>query len=102
MLLGARYPTSPAGEVDTGLSVFPNTVIAAHWNELDDAWRAIFLDLAGEGLLIGIDVDAALVGDGANWLVHGPGDVHIRGRAGWRRHSAGTHLQLQLTSPAGR
>ncbi|GAB3941486.1 hypothetical protein GCM10029976_060890 [Kribbella albertanoniae] len=101
MLLGARYPASPAGQVDEGLSVFPNTVIAAHWNELNDTWRTIFLDLAGHDLLIGIDVDAALVGDGANWIVHGPGDVHLRGLNGWQHHSAGTHLNLQLTSPAG-
>jgi hypothetical protein len=96
MLLGARYPTSAAGQVDSGLAVFPNTVIAAHWNELNEAWRKIFLDLAGDDLLIALDVDAALVGDGSNWIVHGPGHVHIRGLDGWRHHSSGTRLNLQL------
>ncbi|MFF0339686.1 hypothetical protein [Kribbella sp. NPDC004875] len=101
MLLGARYPASPTGQVDSGLAVFPNAVIAAHWNELNETWRTIFLDLAGSDLLIALDVDAALVGDGSNWVVHGPGDVHIRGLDGWRRYSAGTRLDLQLTPPAG-
>lgn len=101
MLLGARYPASDAGQVDAGLGVFPNVVIAAHWNELNETWRAIFLDLAGDDLLIALDVDAALVGDGSNWVVHGPGDVHIRGLDGWRRYSVGARLDLQLTPPAG-
>ncbi|WP_350280487.1 hypothetical protein [Kribbella sp. HUAS MG21] len=97
MLLGARYPTSDRGHVDSGLGVFPNTVIAAHWNELDENWRRIFLDLAGDDLLVAIDVDAALVGDGSTWVVHGPGDAHVRGPDGWRRYSAGARVSLHLT-----
>lgn len=99
MLLGARYPHSP-GRVDPGLAVFPDVVIAAHWNELNDDWRATFLDIAGTDLLLALDVDAAIVGDGRSWVVHGLAEIHVRDADGWRHHSAGTRLDLPLLPSA--
>jgi hypothetical protein len=100
MLLGARCPISPAGEIDSGLAVFPHAVIAAHWNELDERWREIFLDLAGDDLLLALDVNAAVVGNDGDWAVHGPGQVHLREHGGWRHYAAGARLDLWLSSPA--
>ncbi len=99
MLLGARYPHSP-GRVDSGLAVFPSVVVAAHWNELTDEWRATFLEIAGTDLLLALDVDAALVGDGRSWVVRGLAEVHVRDLNGWRHYPAGTRLDLPLLPPA--
>lgn len=95
MLLGARCPITP-DEVKPGLALFPDVVIAAHWNELSDAWRAMFLEMAGSDPLIGLDVNAALIGDGINWEVRGPAEVHVRGSHGWQHYSAGAELTLPL------
>ena len=57
MLLGARYPTSLDFEMAPALGVFPQTVIAAHWNELETMraglQRKFESDSCG-GILIGI------------------------------------------------
>lgn len=95
MLLGARCPTSP-DDVRPGLALFPDVVIAAHWNELTEMWRARFFDIAGYDLLIGLDVNATLIGDGTDWQVRGPAAVHVRGSDGWRHYSDGAELTLPL------
>lgn len=95
MLLGARCPTSP-GQERPGLAVFPEVVIASHWNELSDTWRATFLDVAGSDLLVALDVDAALIGDGINWAIRGLAEVQVGGSRRWRRYSDGTNLDLRL------
>jgi cyanophycinase-like exopeptidase len=45
-------------------------------------------------LLIGVDEQTALVGDGERWRVVGEGSVHIRDGADWRHHNAGESVTV--------
>ena len=81
MLLGEWYPESTAfARKCAALRLFPNTVIAPHWNELNEMRPELqrsILDAARDEVLIGLDRGAGLEGDGQDWLVHGYGAVHV-------------------------
>lgn len=98
MVLGARYPASFAA-FDTALAVFSDAVIGAHWNELeamhpDD--QAMFVEEAGDDIVVGLDVDTALVGDGNSWSVFGLRGVHIRRDGQWADYRHGDHFVAPL------
>jgi cyanophycinase-like exopeptidase len=99
MLLGARYPTSLDFEMAPALGVFPQTVIAAHWNELETMraglQRKFESDSCG-GILIGIDTDAALAGDGKKWRVAGKNQVHVLCAGSWATYHDGDEFELAL------
>jgi hypothetical protein len=68
-----------------GLGVLPGTVIAAHWDTLQNMapdartrYEASPLDMD----FIGVEEETALVGDHTNWEVLGTGHVELRRRAG--------------------
>lgn len=103
MLLGARYPTSLDFEMAPALDVFPQTqaVIAAHWDELESMregiQRKFEVDSCG-GILIGIDTDAVLAGDGRHWRVAGRNQVHVLLGASWATYHDGDEFELSLLS----
>jgi hypothetical protein len=100
MLLGARCPLSLAFErTAAALGVFPHTVIAAHWNELDDmrpGLRDAFVRDAGSDTLVGLDRDTGIAGDGQTWQAVGPNRVHVHRRGTWTTYRHGDTFELPL------
>ncbi len=99
MLLGARCPTSPDYEMVPALAVFPRTVIAAHWEELETMRPGLqeeFVRDAGQDTLIGIETDAVLDGDGTNWRVSGRNQVHVLRLGSWATYGDGDEFELSL------
>jgi cyanophycinase-like exopeptidase len=81
MLVGGRYPTDLGfTAVEPGLGRNPRVVVAGHWDELDEmraGLRQSFVLDAGRDVLIGIDRDTGLDGDGTHWQVVGRGTVTL-------------------------
>jgi cyanophycinase len=78
----------------------PGVLFGPHWDMLD-AWapgaRAAIEAAAGEdGVLVGIDEDTALLGDGTGWTVAGRQAVHVRADGAWSHHPAGSSFELPL------
>ncbi|HEX6845051.1 MAG TPA: Type 1 glutamine amidotransferase-like domain-containing protein [Actinomycetota bacterium] len=83
-----------------GLGYFPNVLFGPHWDILDD-WvpgsRAFITSSTPEGgTLVAIDEGTAMVGDGAEWAVHGAGRVHIYAEGAWTDHDAGSRFAHAL------
>jgi cyanophycinase len=83
-----------------GLRFFPGTLFAPHW-DIVDTWipgaRAFITDAAGERVLIGIDEQTAMVGDGTSWTVHGSAGVHVHRGGTWTDHGPGSAFELHVT-----
>ena len=78
----------------------PGVVFGPHWDRVDTwmpgARDAIAATVPPGGILVGIEEDTALVGDGQEWSVVGRHDVHVlRGRSR-ERAGAGDLLDVQL------
>jgi cyanophycinase len=82
-----------------GLRFFPDTLFAPHW-DIVETWipgaRAFITEAAGDRVLIGIDEQTAMVGDGASWTVHGVAAVHVHRSGLWTEHAAGETFELRL------
>lgn len=100
MLLGAWYPNSvDFAETSPALALFPRTVIAGHWNELDDmagGLRDAFVLHSRGSILIGLDRDAGLLGDGYSWDAVGEGQVHVILGDRHAVYSTGDRIELAL------
>ena len=51
-----------------------------------------------DDLLVGVDEQTALVGDGEQWQVVGRGGVHVRHGQEWSRHGAGETVSVSLSA----
>ena len=85
VMLGHTAPDVPADSLDfewvEGLRLFPNLVVGAHWNMLDSykpGLRAeIIAAMPADVLMLGVDEDTAVVGDGTMFTIHGLGGVEL-------------------------
>lgn len=84
-----------------GLGIIrPGIAIAPHWDMVDrwmpGARDAMVAMLPPGGILIGIDEDTALCGDGSEWHVAGRQAVHLWREGGWSRYATGESLVLSI------
>ena len=78
----------------------PGVVFVPHWDQVD-SWMPGARDAIAElvpsgGVLVGIEEDSALVGDGRDWSVVGRHDVHVLRDGVWERAGAGDLLDVAL------
>jgi cyanophycinase len=83
-----------------GLGYVRNALFAPHW-DIVDSWipgAQAFITAAApaNGVLIGLDEDTAMVGDGSAWSVHGRQGVHVYRAGAWTDHLPGTSFELAL------
>jgi cyanophycinase len=88
-----------------GLGYFPDVLFAPHW-DMVEAWipgaqKFITSAAPAGGSLIALDEYTAMVGDGAEWDVHGRGGIAIYEAGVWRDpFSEGTRFTRSLTGGA--
>ena len=80
-----------------GIGHFRRLLFGPHWDVVDD-WvpgaKRFIAGTVGPGeVLIGIDEDTAMVGDGASWDVVGRGGVHLLRDGAWTVHGGGTTFE---------
>jgi cyanophycinase len=71
-----------------------------HW-DIVDGWvpgarEFITASTPPGGVLVGLDEDTAMVGDGAEWTVHGRQRIHVYRDGSWASHDAGSSFRLPL------
>ncbi|MEO8105983.1 MAG: Type 1 glutamine amidotransferase-like domain-containing protein [Actinomycetes bacterium] len=105
--LGRRAPDSSADSFSPeqwgqGLEVFPHAWLGPHWDMLDRFAPGIVDQLVrlvpADELLVGVDEQTAMVGDGDSWEVMGRGGVHVRSGDIWERYSASQEILISLSS----
>lgn len=83
-----------------GLGLIPQTVFAPHWDMVDSwipgARAAITSATPPGGVLVGLDEDTAMVGDGSSWRVEGRQGIHVYRSGAWTRHDAEDTFDLPL------
>lgn len=104
--LGRSTPDSTVDQLgprlwQKGLGFFPRAWFGPHWDVLEHYLPGIVDHLvqtvpAGD-VLVGVDEQTALAGDGERWQVIGAGGVHVRDGQRWVRHAAPGELLLRLT-----
>ena len=77
-----------------------NTLFAPYW-DIVDPWipsaKGYITAAAPEnGVLVALDEDTAMVGDGATWAVHGRQGIHVYRAGAWSDHRAGASFDLAL------
>jgi cyanophycinase-like exopeptidase len=101
--LGRRAPDSTVSEFSPelwadGLRLFPRTWFGPHWNMLDHYIPGLVAHIAAtvpsEDLLIGVDEQTGLVGDGERWQVIGESAAHVRDGDGWAHYSGGESVMV--------
>jgi cyanophycinase len=90
----------PASVFKRGLGYVPRTLFAPHW-DMVDTWipgaRAFITAATPEGgVLIALDEDTAMAGDGASWAVHGRQGIHVYRETTWTTFTAGDTFELPL------
>lgn len=83
-----------------GLGEVRGVMFAPHWDTVD-SWVPGATDFiersVPEGeVLVGLDERTAMVGDGAEWQVHGLAGVHLRRDGDWEHLVAGSSFALAL------
>jgi cyanophycinase len=83
-----------------GLGYVRNALFAPHW-DIVDTWipgaKGYITAAAPEnGVLVGLDEDTAMVGDGSTWTVHGRQAIHVYRTGAWTDHLAGSSFELAL------
>ena len=78
----------------------PGVLFGPHWDMID-VWMPGARDLLAstvppDGVLVGIEEDTGIVGDGSDWSVVGRHDVHVLVAGDWQRAGAGDLLDLEL------
>ena len=78
----------------------PGVVFGPHWDRLD-IWMPGARELLAStvppgGVLVGIEEDTALIGDGEHWSVVGRHDVHVLRDGAWQRAGAADLLDVRL------
>jgi cyanophycinase len=103
--LGRQAPDSSVQSMSPdlwaqGLGVFGSTWFGPHWDVLDRYAPGLVDHVVASvppgDLLVGVDEQTALVGDGDQWQVVGRGAVHVRAGESWQRHAAPGSLSLTL------
>ena len=103
--LGDIAPDSAREEFDEelwqpGLRLFPGYWFGPHWDALDGFAPGLtdfIISSVPEGkILVGIDENTAMVGDGRGWSVAGVGGVHVMKDRDWVHHGAGAAFDLPL------
>lgn len=103
--LGGRALDSARTDADEtlwqpGLGVFPACLFGAHWDALDGyvpGLRDLIVGSVPEGdILVGIDEDTAMMGDGERWHLTGAGGVHVLEGDAWTEHEPGSAFELRL------
>jgi cyanophycinase len=83
-----------------GLGYVRNALFAPHWDIVESwipgAQAHITAAAPPDGVLVGLDEDTAMVGDGAAWTVHGRQGVHVYRVGSWTDHAAGESFDLAL------
>jgi len=104
--LGRKAPDSSAEGFSPdlwgqGLELFPRAWLGPHWDMLDRFAPGLvdhmIQTVPAEDLLVGVDEQTAMVGDGDRWQVVGRGGVHVRTGTAWTRHGAPDELTLALS-----
>jgi cyanophycinase len=89
MILAKRMPSFRLAGTQAGYGLMPATFIVPHFDAIPGIWKPIVFALQkqlkkGERM-IGVDENTALVGRlGSQWVVMGPGKVHVFTREGNR------------------
>ena len=88
-----------------GLGLIPETVFAPHW-DMVDSWmpgaRAAITSAAPPGgVLVGLDEDTAMVGDGSSWRVEGRQGVHVYRSGAMDPPRRGGHVRPAVAAVAG-
>jgi cyanophycinase-like exopeptidase len=83
-----------------GLGYVRNALFAPHW-DIVDTWipgaRGYITAAApAGGVLVGLDEDTAMIGDGTAWTVHGRQAIHVFRSGSWTDHTDGTSFELAL------
>lgn len=78
----------------------PGVLFGPHWDMLE-VWmpgsrEALAATMPDDGVLIGIDEDTALLGDGTTWSVAGRQEVHVFASGAWRHLASGEVFELGL------
>jgi cyanophycinase len=101
--LGRKAPDSTVREFSPalwadGLRLFPRTWFGPHWNMLDHYIPGLVAHIdatvPADDLLIGVDEQTALVGDGERWQVIGVNAAHIRDGDGWNQYPSGESVAV--------
>jgi cyanophycinase len=104
--LGRRAPDSSVDEFtpelwQEGLGLFPRVWFGPHWDVLDRFAPGlvdhITSTVPSDELLVGVDEQTALVGDGENWRVIGNGGVHMRTGDAWVSHTSPDEVTVALS-----
>jgi cyanophycinase len=78
----------------------PGVVFGPHWDKVDiwipGARDRIAATVPPGGVLVGVEEDTGLVGDGTDWSVVGRHDVHVFRGGTWERAGAADLLHLPL------
>lgn len=105
--LGRNAPDSTVNDLDgglwaPGLAVFPHAWLGPHWDMLDRYTPGLVDHIVGSvpdgDILLGIDEETAIVGDGRTWDVLGRGRVHVYGGPELRQYSGGEEFAGALLS----
>jgi cyanophycinase len=83
-----------------GLGYVRNALFAPHW-DIVETWIPgakgyITAATPAGGVLVALDEDTAMVGDGSAWTVHGRQGVHVYRSGSWADHVAGAAFDLAL------
>jgi cyanophycinase-like exopeptidase len=90
-----------------GLGYFPQVLFAPHWDMVEHwisgAQAFIIASAPPDGVLIALDEQTAMVGDGQRWTAHGAGGIHVYEDRAWvAEHRDGASFPLPLpTAGAG-
>jgi cyanophycinase len=104
--LGRRTPDSTVSDFSPtlwadGLRLFPRTWFGPHWNMLDHYLPSLTAHVDAtvppDDLLVGVDEQTAIVGDGERWQVIGVSAAHVRESGEWRHYTHGESFTLDLT-----
>jgi cyanophycinase len=83
-----------------GLGYVRKALFAPHWDIVDTwipgAQAAITAAAPSDGVLVGLDENTAMVGDGSAWTVHGRQAIHVYRAGSWSEHAAGASFDLAL------
>jgi cyanophycinase len=83
-----------------GLGYIRNTLFAPHW-DIVDTWIPgardfITASAPPAGVLVALDEDTAMLGDGTDWTVVGRQAVHLLRGGVWTEHAEGDGFTLEL------
>ncbi len=103
--LGDQAPDSDANDIDEetwkpGLGVFPGAWFGPHWDALDTfkpgLTEFIVSSVPPGEVLLAIDEETAVVGDGSVWQVMGDAGAHVYLDGDWQHHGSGSVFELEL------